>query len=187
MSKVIAPKKPASRSATGKSAASKPADKPANKLSTAKPASTAPDTVTANKVKPAGKPVSKAPAAVKADGIANSRAQARTPAVKAKPAVRQTASARQNGVAASAPVIPSKTREKIKEPKLVRDSYTMPESEYQAIGTVKRASLKAGFEIKKSEILRIGVQLVQQMKLDDLKDALQLLPRLKTGRPKKVG
>jgi hypothetical protein len=68
---------------------------------------------------------------------------------------------------------------------MVRDSFTMPESEYKVLGEVKRACLKAGIEIKKSELLRIGVELIRQMEIDKLKNVLATLAPLKAGRPKK--
>jgi hypothetical protein len=76
-------------------------------------------------------------------------------------------------------------KEKNKKAKLVRDSFTMPETEYKALADVKRDCLKAGIEVKKSELLRVGVALVRQMELEKLKNVLSTLPPLKTGRPKK--
>lgn len=76
-------------------------------------------------------------------------------------------------------------KEKSKKAKLVRDSFTMPETEYKALADVKRECLKAGIEVKKSELLRVGVALVRQMELEKLKNVLSMLPPLKTGRPKK--
>jgi hypothetical protein len=76
-------------------------------------------------------------------------------------------------------------KEKNKKAKLVRDSFTMPETEYKALADVKRDCLKAGIEVKKSELLRVGVALVRQMELEKLKNVLSTLPSLKTGRPKK--
>jgi hypothetical protein len=66
----------------------------------------------------------------------------------------------------------------------VRDSFTMPEQEYEVLGQVKKACLKAGFEIKKSELLRIGVALISQLDMATLQNVLANLPQLKTGRPK---
>jgi hypothetical protein len=85
----------------------------------------------------------------------------------------------------AAPVIDLDARERARKPKLVRDSFTMPEQEYAVLGQVKKACLKAGFEIKKSELLRIGVALINQIDLVTLKTVLVALPQLKTGRPKK--
>jgi hypothetical protein len=76
-------------------------------------------------------------------------------------------------------------KEKVKKPKLVRDSFTMPESEYEMLGNVKKACLKAGIEVKKSELLRVGVALISAMDIAKLKDAITALTPLKAGRPKK--
>jgi hypothetical protein len=75
-------------------------------------------------------------------------------------------------------------KEKIKKAKLVRDSFSMPEAEYAVLGAVKKACLKAGVEVKKSELLRIGVALIQKMDVSALKGVLATLPPLKAGRPK---
>ena len=76
-------------------------------------------------------------------------------------------------------------KEKPKKAKLVRDSFTMPEAEYAVLGEVKKACLKAGIEVKKSELLRVGVALIRQLDTAKLKEILAGLPALKAGRPKK--
>ena len=68
-------------------------------------------------------------------------------------------------------------------PALVRDSFTMPEQEYATLAAVKQVCLKAGFEVKKSELLRIGVALLGQLDIAALRAVLASLPQLKTGRP----
>ncbi|BBB61391.1 hypothetical protein UNDKW_3118 [Undibacterium sp. KW1] len=75
--------------------------------------------------------------------------------------------------------------EKVKKAKLVRDSFTMPESEYAALGAVKKACLKAGVEVKKSQLLRIGVALLSKTDVPALKKLIAGLAPLKAGRPKK--
>ena len=77
-------------------------------------------------------------------------------------------------------------RERSRKAKLVRDSFTMPEQEYAVLGQVKKACLKAGFDIKKSELLRIGVALISQLDMATLQKVLNSLPQLKTGRPKSI-
>ena len=79
----------------------------------------------------------------------------------------------------------SDTKEKSNIAKLVRDCFTMPEAEYAVLGEVKKACLKAGIEVKKSELLRVGVALIRQLDILRLKDILGSLPTLKAGRPKK--
>lgn len=76
-------------------------------------------------------------------------------------------------------------KEKPRKPKLVRDSFTMPADEYAVLGEMKKACLSAGVEVKKSELLRIGVSLLRQLDVAKLKNALGALPELKAGRPKK--
>ncbi len=161
--------KPAAPKAAVKPAAAKAAPKAAAKPAAAKPAAVkaAP--------KAAAKPAPKAPA--KAAPKAAPKAAAK-PAPKAAPkAAPKTAAAK------PAPVDAAK--DKTRKEKLVRDSFTMPEQEYAVLGQVKKACLKAGFEIKKSELLRIGVALISQIDLATLQNVLAGLPQLKTGRPKK--
>jgi len=74
---------------------------------------------------------------------------------------------------------------KPKKVKQVRDSFTMPENEYAVLAQVKKSCLKAGVEIKKSDLLRIGVSLIKNLKIAELKDILSSLTPLKVGRPKK--
>ena len=74
---------------------------------------------------------------------------------------------------------------KAKKVKQVRDSFTMPENEYAVLAQVKKTCLKAGVEIKKSDLLRIGVSLIKNLKITELKDILGSLTPLKVGRPKK--
>ncbi len=80
---------------------------------------------------------------------------------------------------------PAPAKDKSKKPKLVRDSFTMPQAEYQVLADLKKACIKAGFAVKKSELLRIGVALLQKTNTTQLQNILASLPPLKAGRPKK--
>lgn len=116
------------------------------------------------------------------------------PAAKptAKPAAKPAPKAAIKSVA-SKPVAPApapvgkadKKAAKPKKVKQVRDSFTMPENEYAVLAQVKKTCLKAGVEIKKSDLLRIGVSLIKNLKIADIKDILAGLTPLKVGRPKK--
>lgn len=104
-----------------------------------------------------------------------------TPAKVARQAARAIAVPVKSTRARSAPIaapVAAPAR-----PHLVRDSFTMPEQEYAVLATVKQACLKAGFEVKKSELLRIGVALLGQLDTASLRAVLDSLPQLKTGRP----
>ncbi|MEN3295544.1 MAG: hypothetical protein V7642_4797 [Burkholderiales bacterium] len=108
----------------------------------------------------------KAPAAKSLDKKASAKPAAKQPQAKAKPE-------------------PVEQKEKVKKPKVVRDSFTMPEAEYKLLGEVKRDCLKAGIEVKKSELLRAGVALIRKMDINQIKTVLSALQPLKAGRPKK--
>lgn len=106
------------------------------------------------------------------------KAEAPKKAIVAAPAAEKKANAPQ-----AKPVV--EVKEKVKKIKLVRDSFTMPEAEYAVLSEVKKACLKAGIEIKKSELLRIGVALIRKLDTAQLKEIQASLPALKAGRPKK--
>lgn len=69
--------------------------------------------------------------------------------------------------------------------KLVRDSFTLPETDYARFAILKQRALSAGVEVKKSELVRAGLALLAGA--DDAKflEAVGLVERIKTGRPKK--
>lgn len=73
----------------------------------------------------------------------------------------------------------------IKKQKVVRDSFTMPQSEYQKIDNIKVLCLKASLPVKKSEVLRAGLKALCAMDETQLKNALNGLDKIKTGRPNK--
>ena len=75
---------------------------------------------------------------------------------------------------------------KVKKPKLVRDSFAMPENEYEVLRDMKKACMKAGIEIKKSELLRVGVALLKKQAPADIQGTLSELMPLKAGRPRKA-
>ena len=73
-----------------------------------------------------------------------------------------------------------------KKPKLVRDSFTMPKDEYQAIETLKQRATGLQRIAKKSELLRAGIMALSAMDDKDLVAILAKVPALKTGRPMKA-
>ena len=122
------------------------------------------------------------------------KARSSTAVAAKKVAVKKTAVKKTAVVAKKAkPALKSKATEsvatagkaKVKKDVLVRDSFTMPQSEYQVLSHVKKACLQSGIEIKKSELLRIaGVQLagLSVTKIATLQKGLN---KIQTGRPKK--
>jgi hypothetical protein len=67
--------------------------------------------------------------------------------------------------------------------KVIRDSFSFPEQDYLKISELKKICLAAGMHVKKGEILRAGLHLLCQLKLDDLKKALEQVEKVQTGRP----
>jgi hypothetical protein len=61
----------------------------------------------------------------------------------------------------------------------------MPHDEYQKIAEIKAICLKAKLHVKKSEVLRAGLNLLAGLSDAQLKQALGSLEKIKTGRPKK--
>ena len=72
-----------------------------------------------------------------------------------------------------------------KKPKLVRDSFTIPESDYALFATLKQRALAVGIEVKKSELLRASLTMLAGLDDSALAKAIGQVHRIKTGRPKK--
>ena len=79
-----------------------------------------------------------------------------------------------------------KVEKKVKKSKLKRDSFTMPANEYAAFEHLKKAALKAGKAVKKTEILRAGLMLLASLDAATLVKVLDAVPNLKAGRPAKA-
>ena len=157
--------KPAEAASATPVAPAKPAARPAAKPRAARPAASA-------VAKPASR---RAPAATK---------PAATPA--RKPAAAKPVAA---GKAAKAPAAPtagkSEKPAKAKKVKLVRDSFTMPDTEYAVIALLKKRCLEAGVSAKKSEILRAAVAGLAKLSDASVVAAIRRLDAIKTGRPAK--
>ncbi|MFA6970135.1 MAG: hypothetical protein WC208_01925 [Gallionella sp.] len=108
--------------------------------------------------------------------------KASKPVVKAANPVVKTAVPEPVEAAKAEKVVKAKVA---KKPKVVRDSFTMPQSEYQKIAEIKALCLKAGVQVKKSEVLRAGVIALCAMSEPQLHTALSALDKIKTGRPNK--
>lgn len=132
-------------------------------------------------VKAAAKPAAKAAAKAVAKPVAKPRTSVKTAVKAAAGALAAPAAKRTRKAAQPAAATPA-SRDAAR-PVLVRDSFTMPEQEYAVLAEVKGACLRAGIDVKKSELLRIGVALLGQVDIATLKAVLAALPQLKTGRP----
>ncbi len=70
--------------------------------------------------------------------------------------------------------------------KLVRDSFTIPRSEYAVLDALKARLVKLARPAKKSEVLRAGIKLLDTLPDAVLLQALGAVPAIKTGRPGKA-
>jgi len=139
----------------------------------------------AAKAAPAAKPT---PAAKR--GPAAKVAKATKPAKAAKPAKAPKApkAAKPAKPAPAAPTPPAVAAkpERVKE-KLVRDSFTMPRSDFLLVQQLKERALGFRHAAKKSELLRAGLHALARLGAAELESLLKSLPALKSGRPRKAG
>lgn len=70
-----------------------------------------------------------------------------------------------------------------KRPKVVRDSFTMPVSDYEQLKALKKSCLALGVNIKKGELLRAGIMSLAAMGNSELLALLAEVEKIKTGRP----
>lgn len=152
---------PEAASATPKATKTAKATKPTSTVKAAKSAKTE------KAVKPAGS----------ASPAANAKPAKAPKAVKAAKTAKATP--------APATAAEKKPRAKKEKEKVVRDSFTMPKSDYAKIAELKQRCLDAGISVKKSELLRAGLNLLAVSPAKRLIAAVQELEAVKTGRPAK--
>jgi hypothetical protein len=75
---------------------------------------------------------------------------------------------------------------KVKKAKLVRNSFTMPDAEYEQIAALKKRCLDAGVPAKKRDILRAAVANLAKLSDSSLVATVRRLEAIKTGRPAKA-
>ena len=107
--------------------------------------------------------------------------------VRKTPAVAAQAPKTATPTSPAAPVSSKTDKKKVKveKVKVVRDSFTIPKTEYAQIASLKKRALDLGLEVKKSELLRAGLLLLTGSSDAALRKALGSVPTLKTGRPQK--
>jgi flagellar basal body-associated protein FliL len=113
---------------------------------------------------------------------------ARTPAAKAAPARKPAAKTATKPATLGTVLKPEKKHKKEKKSgdkvKVVRDSFTMPQSDYALIAALKEKA--NGLHLKKSELLRAGLRLLSKLTAAQLNKSVADLEKIKTGRPKKA-
>lgn len=105
----------------------------------------------------------------------------------ARPKPATTAPKKAPAPAKASPAAPSAVKPaKEKKVKVVRDSFTLPKTELLQIADMKKRAMALGVEVKKSELIRAGLQALSTMTDAPFKKALGNVPTIKTGRPSKA-
>lgn len=94
-----------------------------------------------------------------------------------KPALSRVGGSRATVVARSAHV------SEIPLEKVIRDSFTTPHRDYAKITQLRARCLKDGLSVTKSEILRAGLHALERLSMEDLREVIASLEKVKTGRP----
>jgi Arc/MetJ-type ribon-helix-helix transcriptional regulator len=71
----------------------------------------------------------------------------------------------------------------IEHQRVLRDSFSLPASDYALIGTLRERALKAGVHANKSELVRAGLRMLLEMREDEFIRAVERIEKIKTGRP----
>ena len=106
------------------------------------------------------------------------------PASPAKAKTRPTKAPQAQAADKKKSVAPAKAA-KEKKVKVVRDSFTLPKTELLQITEMKKRAMALGVEVKKSELIRAGLQALAGMADTAFKKAMANVPTIKTGRPAK--
>jgi hypothetical protein len=108
-------------------------------------------------------------------------------AADAQPALTKAAKQKRTASvdATSVSVAAEGKAKRVKKEKVVRDSFTMPKSDYEKIAVLKQKCLDAGVSVKKSEVLRAGLLLLESAPAKRLLAAISAVETVKTGRPAK--
>lgn len=120
---------------------------------------------------------------------APSKAPTRTPV---KPGTARAKPQSSPSVASKAPSVKTATvktekkKDKPEKVKVLRDSFTIPKTEFAQITALKKRAMGLGQEVKKSELIRAGLLLLGKQNDAALLRAMSAVPTLKTGRPGKA-
>lgn len=121
-----------------------------------------------------------------ARAVARRRPAAKKPAAKAPAVAAAPVKAEPGPVAPPRQPVAVARPDKPRKNKLLRDSFTIPKSEYAVLEALKERAAKAGHPAKKSEVLRAGVKALSVMGDIAFLAALGAVPAIKTGRPAKT-
>lgn len=70
--------------------------------------------------------------------------------------------------------------------RVIRDNYSMPQSDHEMISGLRERCLKLRMSVTKSEILRAGLHALDSLSDQELKKVIESLEKLKPGRRSKT-
>lgn len=103
-------------------------------------------------------------------------------AISFKLATKKIAAKRPLSKAPATPKLADKSV-KVKKPKLVRDSFTIPKTEFAVLEELKQRAAKLARPVKKSELIRAGIKALAALSNAAFLTAVNQVPIIKTGRP----
>jgi hypothetical protein len=118
-----------------------------------------------------------AKAARKLGGSANAAAAKVAERPKSKAKQEHNKRARKKSDARADPGLAKKAKKR--KLKLIDDKFTMPEPDYQLIDTLKNKCFVAGIAVKKNELLRVGLRLLNNLEMAQLEAKLKELEPVK--------
>jgi len=134
-------------------------------------------------------PVAAAKPAVKATAAPKTAPKAKTavaaPAAPKAPAVKKPVAPKSVKATPPKKAEPKKSEAKPVKVKMVRDSFTFPETDHSQLAALKKRVVALGQDVKKGELVRAGIALLAALDNKALLAAVANVDRLKTGRPKK--
>ncbi|MFM0500109.1 hypothetical protein [Paraburkholderia caffeinilytica] len=186
----VAPEQPAEAAPVVEKASKAKRAAPADATPVVKKAAKKAKSATATEAKPATKKPAKAKrSAAEAAPVVKKAAKTKPSATaEAEQAVKKAAKPKRSATAEAAAPVSAPEAKKTKQPKkekVVRDSFTMPKSDYDKIASLKQKCLDAGVPVKKSELLRAGLAMLESAAPQRLLAAVSSLETVKTGRPAK--
>ncbi len=69
--------------------------------------------------------------------------------------------------------------------KVLRDGFSMPKDDHETLGRLAETCMRAGFNIGKSGVLRLGVRLLAEMDSERLAELAAALPPVPTSKRKR--
>lgn len=84
----------------------------------------------------------------------------------------------------AAPIAPNAPKKKPARKKVVRDTFSFPQDDYQDIRSLQDRMIALGHVATKSEALRLGLKVALALNDQDLEGFFLELEKLKPGRPK---